>query len=194
MTYPTLDRREFRREQAERAVAAFPRRYRDAVATEPRVLSWTTRVIASPVDAPSLLLAGPTGVGKTYEAYGAIRAIKFGLADRGHGLTAAWTTHAALNDRLRPAADNSHRHALEPYETAELLLFDDVAAGLSTEWTLDALYRLVDARWAEMRPTIFTTNLPAGQMVDAIGDRLLSRITGMSTTVVLAGADRRQAS
>lgn len=192
MNYLTVDRREFRREQAEATIDRFPRRYRDAVATHPQVLDWVTRVVASPEDAPSLLLAGRTGTGKTWQAFGALRAVKFGLAERGEGITAAWTTHASLNAELRPAPDGSHRHAIDPYEQAELLLFDDVAAGLSSEWTADSLYRLVDTRWAEMRPCIFTTNLGAEELNAAVGDRLMSRIAGMSTTIVLGGEDRRR--
>lgn len=191
--YQTESLVEFHRDRANDLIERFPRRYRTAEATDPRVQNWVKRVIASPEDAPSLLLAGPTGTGKTHQAFGAIRAIAFGLAERGERLTTVWTTHAALNDRLRPAPDGSHRYALDDYVEAGLLLLDDVAAGITTEWTADSLYRLVDTRWSEMRVGIYTTNLGGDELTKAVGDRLLSRIVGMSTTVVLGGGDRRQA-
>lgn len=191
--YLTVDRRAFHREQADATVARFPRRYREATASHPQVLAWVQQMVAAPADAPSLLLAGRTGVGKTYEAYGALRAVKYGLADRGRPIAAAWTTHAELNAKLRPSPDGSHHHALDEYAAADLLLFDDVAAGLSSEWTQDSLYRLVDGRWLDMRPTIFTTNLAPDKLAASVGDRLMSRIHGMSTVVLLDGPDRRRA-
>src|SRR5574342_1425178 len=52
----------------------FPARYSTAVCTDPAARAWVDRFAKTPRDCPSLLLAGPTGVGKTWLAYGTLRA------------------------------------------------------------------------------------------------------------------------
>jgi DNA replication protein DnaC len=69
----------------ELADARIPPRYRLALADHPRITAWVTAITAAgrpgPAGAPgiatgpSLLIAGPTGTGKTHQAYGAIRAL-----------------------------------------------------------------------------------------------------------------------
>lgn len=165
-------------------------RFADATADHPEVLTWVQRYLTDPSACPSLVLVGPTGVGKTWQAWGALRAIITTLAASGRGLVWRAVTHPDLNDKLRPKPDGSHAWALDRYLRAELLLVDDLGAGKQTDWTGDSLFRLVDGRWSHQLPTIYSTNLTQQQLADAVGDRVVSRLAD-SMRVQLCGSDRR---
>lgn len=183
----------FRVEQAEATLArVIPARFADAVAEHPQVVQWAGQFIDNPQNTPSLVLAGPTGVGKTHQCWGLVRHIAATLAGAGRGLVWRATTHPDLNDQVRPKPDGSHTWALDKFLSAELLFVDDLGAGKQTEWTGDTLFRLVDHRWAHQLPTVWSTNLTPPQLAETVGDRVVSRLAD-ATHVTLQGRDRRWA-
>lgn len=181
----------------ERCEKTFPRRYRHARADHPEVIAWSKTYIADPENAPSLLLLGVCGTGKTHQAYGALRRL---VVDG--GLT-QWidTTAADLYAAVRPGREQSTEDTLDRYRTTPLLLLDDLGAGKGSEWTEEITYRLIDHRYRQCLPSIFTSNLPTQApantpvrtLKDALGDRITSRLAEMCTRVVLSGEDRRRA-
>lgn len=188
---PRLNLIDFRKEQAAHVLAArIPARFVDARATNTRVSQWVARYLANPTGAPSLLLSGPTGTGKTWLCWAAVRAVVEGLAERGKGLDWKATTHPDLNAALRPKPDGSHNSALETHMKCGLLLLDDLGAGKNTDWTEDTLYRLVDHRWSHELPTIYSTNLAPKLLSAAVGERVVSRL-GDTMRVSITGDDRR---
>ncbi|WP_262015645.1 ATP-binding protein [Micromonospora sp. Mcm103] len=166
----------------------FPRRFRDAQADHPDVLAWIDRAAADPEDAPSLLLVGPVGTGKTHQAYGALRALAPEMAGRD------WiaTTYADLFASLRPRPGADMEADLARYRQASILLVDDLGIAKGSEWVEEITYRLIDGRYLDMRPSIFTSNLPPDQLRDVLGDRIASRLAQSCTRVVLDGPDRRR--
>lgn len=165
-----------------------PRRYRNATADHPGVLAWVDRFVADPVNAPSLLLLGPTGTGKTHQAYGALRAV----ATRTYAaIWIACTTADMLAD-LRPHPGEDSEATMRRYRRVPLLLLDDLGAVKHSEWVEETLYRVLDGRYAECQPCILTSNLPVSTFRDAIGDRIASRLAETCTRVVLDGVDRRR--
>jgi DNA replication protein DnaC len=179
-----------------------PARYLEAEVTDPAVAAWVDRYHAGAATCGSMLLFGPTGVGKTWEAFGAVRGAvtprRMPSGDERHGH--AWTpdrwqyvTYSGLNDELRPRDNGKHRDVMDTYQRVPLLLVDDLGAGKVTDWTADTTYRLIDSRWAHCRPTIFTTNLPPAELTAVLGDRIVSRLAGMCVRVSLKGVDRRRA-
>jgi chromosomal replication initiation ATPase DnaA len=186
-----LDRRDFHRAQiVDRIHNRWHGRY-DQATPAPPVATWIRRHLADPERHPSLLLVGVTGTGKTWNAVAALRAIGDHHADHGRGLNWAAVTHPDLADQMRPKTDGSHEHALDRYLDADLLILDDLGAGMAREWTTDWLQRLVDHRWVRRAPTIYTTNL-GDQLRQAVGDRVHSRI-GDAAHIQLQGDDRRWA-
>jgi DNA replication protein DnaC len=186
-----LDLVAFRKEQAREVLSRrIPARFVNARADNPQVARWAAQFVADPTGARSLLISGPTGTGKTHQCWGAIRAIVEGLATQGRSLDWRATTHPDMNSDLRPKVDGSHHGVLERLMRVDLLMLDDLGAGKSTDWTEDTLYRLIDHRWSNNRPTMFSTNLPPKTLANTVGERIMSRL-GDAIKVAITGEDRR---
>lgn len=167
----------------------FPTRYVDAEADHPIVTAWVDKFRSHPRRAPSLLLLGPTGVGKTHQAFGALRAaVTSELPLRWHALTSA-----DLYASLRPRQGHDSEATLKMYREAELLLIDDLGAAKPSEFVEEVTYRLINGRYEACRATIFTSNLSVDALKNTLGDRIASRLAEMCTRCVLAGGDRRRA-
>jgi DNA replication protein DnaC len=194
----------------EAAQKRIPFDYRAAVADHPQITAWVRRIAGEAVAAdlggrgrreithgPSLLLWGPTGTGKTHQAFGAVRALTAtGCATRWHA-----TTAADLYGEMRPRPGIDVEHQLRRIVRVPLLLLDDLGAAKSSEWTEELTFRLLNWRCQNRLPTLITTNLPpvrdqrvpqgARVLRDMVGDRVLSRLSGMCEPVEFAGPDRR---
>jgi len=177
-----------------------PARYTDAVVSVEGVADWVRLLVKasprhpmqSPVihTGPSLLLLGPTGTGKTFQAWGAIRA----LAASGARFTFQFTTAADMYAKLRPRHGVDSEREFETYLKTGVLVVDDLGAAKSSEWVEEVNYRLINTRYEQGLPTLCTSNVPVKQLADHLGDRVTSRLTEMALRVVLEGQDRRRAS
>jgi len=177
-----------------------PARYADATVTEPAVANWVRTLVTEAVAAhdrgpllrvhtgPSLLLMGPTGTGKTHQAYGAIRAMV------GTGVACRWEFAAAadLYAQLRPRHGVDTEAELRRFATAPLLVLDDLGAAKNSEWTEEINYRLVNHRYEHQLPTLLTSNVPPKNLGAELGERVASRLVEMTERVVLTGDDRRR--
>lgn len=181
----------------ELADARIPARYRRALADHPQITAWADQISGAGrpgpggpgiAEGPSLLIAGPTGTGKTYQAYGAVRA----LLSRGVRLRWEVTTTADLYARLRPRNGHDAERDLQTLARCPLLLLDDLGAAKTSEWTEELTYRLINHRYEHMLPTLITTNLPIPELRTALGDRVASRLAEMTERIVLTGPDRRR--
>lgn len=165
------------------ALDQIPLRYAEAIPTHPVVAGWVADVIGSRTR-DGLILTGPTGTGKTWQAYGAFRAVVEARGWRSHAITVP-----ALLDALRPGRPGSVDYTA--VEQCDLLLLDDLAAERDTDWTAETLYRLIDARYSHLRPTIITANATGPMIRERLGDRVASRLNEMGRHAVLTGPDRR---
>lgn len=180
-----------------------PFHYRGAVPAEPALRTWVDAVAAAARDhqvargalianahrGPSLLLLGPTGVGKTHGAYGAIRDLAI------TGVTIRWiiTTAADMYGALRPRHGVDSETEFRHYRDARLLLIDDLGADRKpTEFTEEVNFRLINHRYQEHLPTLITSNVSPGELAGRLGDRVTSRLAEMCQRIVLKGADRRK--
>jgi DNA replication protein DnaC len=179
-----------------RWTTATPPRYQHATATDPRVITWAAEVIANPDHAPSLLITGTTGTGKTHQAYGALKLIA-SHGPKNFQLIA--TTSADLYGSLRPnGSTGAAEHGLKRLCEIPLLLLDDLGSAKTSEWTEEITYRLINYRYNQCLPTIFTSNLPAKadggrDLSSTLGERITSRLAEMTTVIPMAGTDRRRA-
>lgn len=134
-------------------------------------------------------LFGPPGRGKTHAAACCVR-----LAVE-QGRKARLVTAKALLDAVKAEYDGGERGALKRAERYELLALDDLGMERPTEWAMETLTGLIDARVAEGLPTVVTSNYSLGQLRDRWGGvqgaRIVSRIGGACERVEMSGRDRR---
>lgn len=183
----------------EKCEKRIPSRYADATPDHPDVAAWVralTRVAAGQARAqnpvvrtgPSLLIVGPVGTGKTYQAFGAIRA----LAHSGVLMSWRLETAADIYAQLRPRPRFDSEHEFRELAAVRLLVVDDLGAAKGSEWTEEVNYRLINYRYEHRLPTVVTSNIPAKELATNLGERVTSRLREMAKLVALAGDDRRQ--
>lgn len=167
-----------------------PAEFVNATITDRNVEAWLTAHLRNPVAASAIMLSGDTGAGKTSNAYALVRAIVMAAADSNRRCRWKIVTHPDLNAEMRPKPDESHAYALDAYLAADLLVFDDLGAGKHSEYTTESAMRLVDHRWSNQLPTIYTTNLTPERLDAVVGERVTSRLSD-ATTIVLPAIDHR---
>ena len=102
-----------------------------------------------------------------------------------------------LEDLRRGFRDDSHDALMEAYRLADLLVLDDLGAeyrkrqddGMS--WADEQLYRLLDHRWEEARPTVVTMNRNPRHVEKRIRDRLLDTKGGFSAVFAFTRESQR---
>ncbi|HEY9408471.1 MAG TPA: ATP-binding protein [Jiangellaceae bacterium] len=184
------------------AAKIIPIHYAAAIADNPDVLQWTAELkanalkrqkasgapVASVNRGRSLLLLGPTGTGKTFQAYGAIRELAV------TGVAARWvvTTAPDMYAALRPRHGVDSEAEFRRYCSAAVLLVDDLGASKVTEFTEEVNFRLVDHRYKHHLPTLFTSNALPKELNDKLGARVTSRLREMCQNIPVLGQDRRR--
>jgi DNA replication protein DnaC len=104
-----------------------------------------------------LLFIGNTGVGKTHLAVSVLRELYERKGVHGQ----FWDFRDLMREIKRsydPEIRTSEYEVLAPVVGADVLLFDDLGSARFTEWMDDTLFYILNARYAEKRPTIVTTN------------------------------------
>lgn len=134
----------------------------------------------------NLIITGPVGVGKTWTVWKAAeRAVRAGYEGR-----VVITSAAKLRRAVAPATADPA--AFARCCEAGLLAIDDLGAFGLSEWDLDHLAELADARWAAQVPTVITSNTT--DLQGLLGPRISSRLADNALVVELNGADRRRQS
>lgn len=77
--------------------------------------------------------------------------------------------------------------------SVELLVFDDIGIRQKiTDNFENELTEIIDGRDSDTLATIYTSNLPIDKLADTLGDRIASRIDGMTVSVAFKGKDHRK--
>lgn len=136
---------------------------------------------------PSLLFVGATGLGKTYLSACIARTV----ADRGFSVSYAPVGQlmaAFENEKFRPQPDTS---CTEEYFSCDLLIIDDLGTEMTTQFTISALYQILNTRLMGAKPTIVSTNLPLGDLSARYSEQIASRLLGAYRLYKFYGDDIR---
>jgi len=158
-----------------------------------------------------LMLMGPSGVGKTHLAVACLKE----LIRRGHqGLFCDY--RELLKDiqaSYNPGSESTELRILEPIRTVEILVLDDLGASKPSNWVLDTIGLVLNARYNARLTTLITTNyldstkpegkakMPQGDFVkvvredtlaERIGERMRSRLFEMCRTIEVSSTDFRR--
>lgn len=136
----------------------------------------------------NVVLVGPRGSGKTWLCVALAR-----LAHDAGRRVAYWPV-VELYEALREGREHLHSVC-----AAHVLILDDLAVDRPTPWTAERLFHLVNRRWLDTRPTLATANLSlertangmVGPLVEAVGERIASRLCDDAIIQQLLGRDRR---
>jgi DNA replication protein DnaC len=179
--------------------AVIPRRYRDVALERPPVTEIEPRAVVAAVrsfidridehlDAGrGLWFMGPVGTGKTTLAMLVSKAaLKAGRS------VAIYSLPRLLNEiRDTHGSNRSHVDLLDRLTAVDLLHVDDVGAERTTDWVLEELYSIVNARYEDERSMVITTNLGYDELCGQISARTASRLAEMCDGLELAGEDQR---
>ncbi len=135
----------------------------------------------------SLLLRGPTGVGKTHLSL----AIAGVVLSKGYSVVygpVQQLLHRIEREHFGRADGNTEDVLLD----CDLLILDDVGTEFASPFYTSALYNIVNGRLMAEKPTIISTNLNHKEMTERYGEQIASRITGLFEPLVCVGKDIRQ--
>ena len=136
---------------------------------------------------PSLLLYGKTGLGKTHLSL----AVAGKAVESGYGVI--YTSAQNLFNKLeKEKFGRSDGNTEETILDCDLLIIDDLGAEFTTQFTVSALYNIINSRELEGKPTIISTNLTPEQLTSTYSERIASRILSNFVMLYFDGSDIRQ--
>jgi DNA replication protein DnaC len=94
-------------------------------------------------------------------------------------------------ERKEQAEERFYRRKSHMMRT-ELLVLDDIAIRGMTPAFESELTEIIDERDVNRRTTIFTSNLPITKVREVLGERIASRIAGMTEGLAFKGKDHRR--
>ena len=136
-----------------------------------------------------LWLQGDVGTGKTTLAMLVSKAALAG------GRSVAIYSLPRLLNLLREAMDSEEGKLdfLDRLTDVDLLHIDDLGAEYRTDWVLEQLYSIVNARYEAKRAIVATTNLMPDELSERLGARTVSRLVEICGDLIpLFGADMRR--
>jgi DNA replication protein DnaC len=140
-----------------------------------------------------LIMAGPSGSGKSHLAVAIVKAI----AETGK--SAIFQSVPELLAKLRLTYDKNNDgetedEILEQLTKCDLLVLDDIGAEKQSAWTEERLYLLIDRRYRDKRATIVTTNLNYNEIEKLLGTRAMDRLLETCGIVKLTASSYRRRS
>lgn len=154
----------------------------------PKVAEWTKNGERR----DGLYVFGGVGTGKTHALYALAKLL------RANGVETKVRNIPDWLDYLRSKFDDKRageRGIEEELRGDCVLLLDDLGSEKQTEWTTEIMYRLINGRYEQARPTIFSSNLSLSEVSKRYGDRITSRIVqmvgGAGGIIRMDGEDRR---
>jgi len=132
---------------------------------------------------------GDVGTGKTFMAAAIAKmAIK-------KGINVKFLNTGELLENLREEFDNPKDEEeslfFEMMHFDGILVLDDIGSEKISVWARERLYLIINKKYEEMLPIIFTSNCDLEILSARMGDRVSSRIVEMTEILHITGPDKR---
>jgi DNA replication protein DnaC len=139
-------------------------------------------------DSESLYLHGATGLGKTHISL----AIANTVAEKGYSVIYDTAQNILSSLEREKFGHNNNGEREKEILECDLLIIDDLGSEFSTQFTVAAIYNIINTRLLSSKPTIISTNLSIDELTDRYTPRVTSRIVGCYTIKQFKGSDIRQ--
>lgn len=137
---------------------------------------------------------GPSSTGKSHLAY----SIGKEIMRQGYGDVLIMPASRMIRELKPNNPEEDRKHREEMLFSVDLLVLDDVGRSRTTEWVTEQIMDIVDERYLEMKPTIFTSNYSIDELAGFEKDcpgwvPLAERIREMTAkSVEMTGKSYRQ--
>ncbi len=140
-------------------------------------------------NASSLLFTGGTGLGKTFLSGCIARAV----ADGGYSVVYDTAIHLLADYEAAKFGENTeeNRGRTGKYTACDLLIIDDLGTEMVTQFTVSALYSVINDRMMAHKPVILSTNLSPEELRTRYSAQIASRILGTYQVLQFLGNDIR---
>ncbi|MEI3129668.1 MAG: ATP-binding protein [Oscillospiraceae bacterium] len=140
-------------------------------------------------NASSLLFTGETGLGKTFLSGCIARAV----ADGGYSVVYDTAIHLLADYEAAKFGENTeeNRSRTGKYTACDLLIIDDLGTEMVTQFTVSALYSVINDRLMAHKPVILSTNLSPEELRTRYSAQIASRILGTYQVLQFLGNDIR---
>lgn len=113
-------------------------------------------------DGTGLIFIGRYGTGKTHLAFAIANSLLI------QGIPVIYETFINLMEKLKESYNNNNLNyyeILKLYCNCDLLIIDDLGKERLSEWVLEKLFQIVNARYENMLPIIITTNYKEQELI-----------------------------
>ncbi len=137
----------------------------------------------------SLLFAGATGLGKTFLS----GCIARQLTDRGFSVVYETACKIFADFEAEKFSGGEEAQGLTAkYFHCDLLILDDLGTELTTQFTVSALYRLINGRMLDSKAMLVSTNILPDAIERRYTPQIASRMVGTFRLIKFAGDDIRR--
>jgi len=125
-----------------------------------------------------LFFHGSPGIGKTtYACSVMLDIIKYTIVEMLPKKSYGFVTMLELLGEIKQTFSTTDTSVVvNKYREIDILILDDIGVEKITDWTLQVVYSIVNYRYMDMCPTIFTSNLDLKNLATILNNRIVSRI------------------
>jgi DNA replication protein DnaC len=138
------------------------------------------------LDGKNIMLQGGFGVGKTYIAFAIVKQIVEDMAKEYKNISWEFMILSDLGVDFKNA-----ELSIEKAKNCNILIFDDIFEEQMNKYTSLKFYNLVNYRYNNNLPTIFTTNMDLKTMKEVVSERVADRIRENLKLIILKGESKR---